>query len=162
MFDLNSPWMLWVGVGTILAVMGLFSLLVLLLKQYKRCPSNRVLVIYGKTRKGQAARTVHGGAAFVIPLLQDYAYLNLEPIQIEIPLRGALSVENIRVNVPSVFTVAVGIETAVMQNAAIRLLIREGNGNVSGRGVVSVQACYHGTSRRSRGEPCGYPVIVLW
>jgi len=122
MFDLNSPWMLWVGVGTILAVMGLFSLLVLLLKQYKRCPSNRVLVIYGKTRKGQAARTVHGGAAFVIPLLQDYAYLNLEPIQIEIPLRGALSVENIRVNVPSVFTVAVGIETAVMQNAAIRLL----------------------------------------
>ncbi len=57
-----------------------------------------------------------------VPLLEDYAYLSLEPIQIEIPLRGALSFENIRVNVPSVFTVAVGTEPAVMQQAAIRLL----------------------------------------
>ena len=53
-----------------------------------------------------AAKTIHGGSAFVMPLIQDYAYLNLEPIQIEVPLRGALSAENIRVNVPSVFTVA--------------------------------------------------------
>ena len=96
--------------------------IVLLTKQYKRCPSNRVLVIYGKTQQGQAAKSVHGGAAFVIPLIQDYAYLSLEPIQIEIPLRGALSIENIRVNVPSVFTVAIGTEMGVMQNAAIRLL----------------------------------------
>ncbi len=96
--------------------------IVLLTKQYKRCPSNRVLVIYGKTQEGQAAKSVHGGAAFVIPLIQDYAYLSLEPIQIEIPLRGALSIENIRVNVPSVFTVAIGTEMGVMQNAAIRLL----------------------------------------
>jgi flotillin len=55
-------------------------------------------------------------------LIQDYAFLNLDPIQIEIPLRGALSAENIRVNVPSVFTVAIGTEPAVMQQAAIRLL----------------------------------------
>ena len=109
-------------IGLVLAVLMVFTFVVLLTKQYKRCPSNRVLVIYGRTKRGQAARTVHGGAAFVIPLLQDYAYLSLEPIQIEIPLRGALSIENIRVNVPSVFTVAVGTEPAVMQNAAIRLL----------------------------------------
>ncbi len=82
-----------------------------------------MLVIYGKAgAKGQPAKCVHGGAALVIPLLQDYAYLSLEPIQIEIPLRGALSFENIRVNVPSVFTVAVGTEPEVMQQAAIRLL----------------------------------------
>ena len=112
----------WIVVGIVLLVMVFFSFLIVLTKQYKRCPSNRVLVIYGRTKKGQAARTVHGGAAFVIPLIQDYAYLSLEPIQIEIPLRGALSIENIRVNVPSVFTVAVGTETIVMQNASIRLL----------------------------------------
>ena len=105
-------------IGLVLAVPMVFTFVVLLTKQYKRCPSNRVLVIYGRTKRGQAARTVHGGAAFVVPLLQDYAYLSLEPIQIEIPLRGALSIENIRVNVPSVFTVAVGTEPAVMQNAA--------------------------------------------
>ena len=89
---------------------------------YKRCSSNQVLVIYGRTGKGQAAKTIHGGAQFVIPLLQDYRYLSLDPIQIEIPLRGALSIENIRVNVPSVFTVAIGTTPDVMTNAAIRLL----------------------------------------
>ncbi|MBP63197.1 MAG: flotillin [Planctomycetaceae bacterium] len=111
-----------IGIGIILAVMGFLTFVIILAKQYKRCPSNRVLVIYGKTGGGRAARTVHGGAAFVVPLVQDYAFLSLEPIQIEIPLRGALSIENIRVNVPSVFTVAVGTEPAVMQNSSIRLL----------------------------------------
>ena len=110
------------GIIVIATALIFLSVLFILVKQYKRCPSNRVLVIYGKTVKGQAARTVHGGAAFVWPLIQDYDYLSLEPIQIEIPLRGALSIENIRVNVPSVFTVAVGTESAVMQNASIRLL----------------------------------------
>jgi flotillin len=112
----------WLGVGVLALMMFFLGFVVLLTKQYKRCPSNRVLVIYGKTKKGQAANTVHGGAAFVVPLIQDYAYLSLEPIQIEVPLRGALSAENIRVNVPSVFTVAIDTKPAVMQNAAIRLL----------------------------------------
>ena len=105
-----------------MVAMVFLGFVLLLAKQYKRCPSNRVLVIYGRTQKGGAARTIHGGAAFVVPLLQDYAYLSLEPIQIEIPLRGALSSENIRVNVPSVFTVAIDTRPEVMQNAAIRLL----------------------------------------
>ncbi len=110
------------GIATLFVVFALMSFLMLLARQYKRCPSNRVLVIYGRTGKGGAARTIHGGAAFVVPLIQDYDYLSLEPIQIEIPLRGALSSENIRVNVPSVFTVAVGTEPSVMQQASIRLL----------------------------------------
>lgn len=100
----------------------LFSFVMMLASRYKRCPSNRVLVIFGKTAGGNAARCVHGGAAFVVPLIQDYSYLSLEPIQIEVPLKGALSIENIRVNVPSVFTVAIGTDTETMQNAAIRLL----------------------------------------
>jgi flotillin len=109
----------------IMAVVGgliVFTFLLMLARRYKRCPSNRVLVVYGKTGGGNAARCIHGGAAFVMPLIQDFAYLNLEPIQIETPLKGALSIENIRVNVPSVFTVAIGTEPEVMQNAAIRLL----------------------------------------
>jgi flotillin len=114
----------WVPVLVAACFAAMFFLMVVFLfsRQYKRCPSNRVLVIYGRTNKGGAARTIHGGAAFVVPLLQDYAYLSLEPIQIEVPLRGALSAENIRVNVPSVFTVAVDTRPEVMQNAAVRLL----------------------------------------
>jgi flotillin len=117
-------WLPIVGVvAAILAALIFFGTIILLVNQYKRCPSNRVLVIYGgRLGKEGAAKTVHGGSALVIPLLQDYAWLSLEPIQIEVPLRGALSAENIRVNVPSVFTVAVDTKPEVMQNAAVRLL----------------------------------------
>ncbi len=112
----------WLALIAVVAALLFFSFVMLLVRRYKRCPSNRVLVIYGKVGGGDAARCIHGGAAFVMPLIQDHAYLSLEPIQIEIPLKGALSIENIRVNVPSIFTVAIGIEKEVMQNAAIRLL----------------------------------------
>ena len=103
-------------------VFVLFGFVMLLAKRYKRCPSNRILVIYGKVKEGQSAKCLHGGGAFVLPLIQDYDYLHLDPMQIEIPLKGALSIENIRVNVPSVFTVAIGTGPETMQNAAIRLL----------------------------------------
>ncbi len=112
----------WPVISAVAAGIVAFGLLMLIVKRYKRCPSNRVLVIYGKTGGGNAAKCVHGGAAFVVPLIQDYSYLNLDPIQIEVPLKAALSIENIRVNVPSVFTVAIGTDAETMQNAAIRLL----------------------------------------
>jgi flotillin len=112
----------WVGVLAAVVAVMLFFLVSMFVGRYKRCPSNKILVIYGKAGKGAPARCIHGGAAFIMPLVQDYAYLPLEPMQIEIPLKGALSVENIRVNVPSVFTIAIGTEPELMQNAAIRLL----------------------------------------
>src|SRR5690606_167510 len=116
--DLLSDPQFWIAAGIALVAMIFFSTIILLKSNYKRCSSNQVLVIFGKTKQGHAAKTVHGGAAFVWPLFQDYRYLSLEPIQIEIPLRGALSMENIRVNVPSVFTVAIGTAPEVMSNAA--------------------------------------------
>jgi flotillin len=106
----------------IVAVLIVFSFLMVLVKRYKRCPSNQILVIYGKVAEGRSSKCLHGGGAFVWPLIQDYAYLSLDPMKIDIPLKGALSAENIRVNVPSVFTIAIGTEPAPMQNAAIRLL----------------------------------------
>jgi len=120
--SLTDPSNVWYAGLALMVVIAFLGLIAFIKSSYKRCSSNQVLVIYGLTSKGQAAKTIHGGAQFVIPLLQDYRYLSLEPIQIEIPLRGALSIENIRVNVPSVFTVAVGTTPDVMSNAAIRLL----------------------------------------
>ena len=55
-------------------------------------------------------------------MIQESAYLDLTPIQISIELTDALSFENIRLAVPSVFTVAIGTEPYIVQNAAIRLL----------------------------------------
>ncbi len=108
--------------GTLLLVLVLFGVLLTFAKRYKRCPSNKVLVVYGRTSSGRTAQTLHGGGKLVWPLIQSYEYLSLDPMQIEIPLEGALSVENIRVAVPSVFTVAIGTEQEIMSNAAIRLL----------------------------------------
>src|SRR5579862_3931797 len=117
----NNPY-IWMAVAIVAAAVIFFSFVLLLVNRYKRCPSNRIMVIYGKVGGGNTSRCVHGGAAFVLPLIQDYDFLALDPIQIEVPLKGALSIENIRVNVPSVFTVAIGTEPELMQNAAIRLL----------------------------------------
>ncbi len=117
------PAIVYIGIGVLFVALFVVGFLLLLKAQYKRCPSNRVLVIWGRGKRvGAPTKTIHAGAQFVVPLLEDYDYLSLEPIQIEIPLRGALSFENIRVNVPSVFTVAISTEPAVMQQAAIRLL----------------------------------------
>jgi flotillin len=111
---------------TILAL-AFFGIFVAAMRRYKRCPSDKILVIYGKTGRDAAghartARCVHGGAAFVWPLFQDYAFMSLTPIPIDIDLRAALSKQNIRINVPSVFTVGISTEESVMQNAAERLL----------------------------------------
>ena len=93
----------------------------MIVTRYKRCPSDKILVIYGKTGQG-SAKCVAGGAAFVWPIIQSYEYLDLAPISIDVDLRGALSKQNIRVNVPSRFTVAVSNEPGTMINAAERLL----------------------------------------
>src|SRR5829696_8312933 len=105
--------MAWVFGGVGLAAILLFSVLVLFVSRYKRCPANRVLVISGRVGGDQAAKCISGGGAFVWPVIQEYDYLSLEPIQIDIPLKDALSFENIRVSVPSVFTVAVGTDPAI-------------------------------------------------
>ncbi len=99
-------------------VVFLFSML----RRYKRCPSDKILVVYGKTGGGKTAKTIHGGAAFIWPIIQDYAFLDLTPISIEVNLTNALSKQNIRVNVPSRFTIGISTEPSVMQNAAERLL----------------------------------------
>src|SRR5262245_42770878 len=93
--------------------------------RYRRCPSDKILVVYGKvggTNAGLAAKCHHGGAAFIWPIIQDYAYLELAPMQIDINLQGALSAQNIRVNTPSTFTVGISTDPGVMENAAERLL----------------------------------------
>jgi flotillin len=110
----------WLILGVILAVAAIGSFLAMA-SRYRRCPSNKILVIYGKTSSG-AAKCVHGGAAFVWPLIQDFAYLDLEPFVVPIDLKNALSLENIRVTVPTSVTAAISNTKGVMQNAAVRLL----------------------------------------
>ncbi|MDO7171086.1 flotillin family protein [Mariniflexile sp. AS56] len=115
-FELGLP------LAVIFAVLFVFIFFIVLIKRYKRCPSDRILVVYGKVGGGQSAKCIHGGAAFIIPVIQDYQFLDLTPISIEVNLVNALSKQNIRVNVPSRFTIGVSTEPGIMQNAAERLL----------------------------------------
>ena len=112
---------------TCVIVVIVFSLLLFLIKRYKKCPSDKVMVIYGKVGSNKdgstrSAKCIHGGAAFIWPVIQSYEFLDLTPMSISVDLENALSRQNIRINVPSRFTVGVSTEPGVMQNAAERLL----------------------------------------
>jgi len=98
-----------------------------LLSRYKKCPSDKILVIYGKVGRvkgggNKSAKCIHGGAAFIWPIIQNYEFMNLTPISINVALTNALSKQNIRIDVPSRFTVGISTEEGVMQNGAERLL----------------------------------------
>ena len=115
----------WLPFGSILILIVFLLVLFLIIffvKRYRRCPSNRVLVVYGKVGDQRAAKCIHGGGTMVWPIIQDYAYLSLEPLTIDIELTGALSKKNIRVNVPSTFTIGVSTTPTIMTNASERLL----------------------------------------
>lgn len=105
----------------VIAVVLLFILFATIIRRYRRCPSDKILVVYGKTGGG-SAKCIHGGGKFVWPVIQDYAYLSLTPISIDANLTNALSRQNIRVDVPCRFTVGISTEPDSMNNAAERLL----------------------------------------
>ena len=111
---------------TVIVVLVFTSLLVIL-SRYRKCPSDKILVVYGKVGSNKdgtyrSAKCIHGGAAFIMPIVQSYEYLDLTPMSISVDLKNALSKQNIRIDVPSRFTVGISVENGVMQNAAERLL----------------------------------------
>ena len=108
--------------GTVIGVVVLVLLVMALLNRYRRCPSDKILVVYGTTGDRGSAKCVHGGGTFVWPVIQDYAYLSLTPIGIDANLTNALSRQNIRVDVPCRFTVGISTEPESMLAAAERLL----------------------------------------
>jgi flotillin len=101
--------------------------LIIIFSRYRKCPSDKIMVIYGKVGNNadgsnRSARCIHGGAAFIWPIFQAFEYMDLTPLSISVDLANALSRQNIRIDVPSRFTVGISTEPGVMQNAAERLL----------------------------------------
>lgn len=117
-------WLLLTGSGILIFFITIFALA----SRFRRCPSDKILVVYGKVSgrsadgRGLSAKCYHGGGTFVWPIIQSYEYLDLTPLPIDIKLEGALSQQNIRVNTPSTFTVGISTESGIMENAAERLL----------------------------------------
>ena len=108
------------GIGLFVAVV--MGTIYIATSRYKLAPSDKILVVYGNVKTGGAAACYHGGGRVVWPLIQHYAYLDLKPMTILINLEHALSLQNIRINVPSSFTIGISTEPSIMSNAAERLL----------------------------------------
>ena len=111
---------------SVVAVLILTTFIVVL-SRYKRCPSDKILVVYGRVGSNKdgtyrSAKCIHGGAAFIVPVIQSYEFLDVTPLSISVDLKNALSKPNIRIDVSSRFTVGISVEPGVMQNAAERLL----------------------------------------
>jgi flotillin len=115
-------------IGLFVAILVIvFSVLVFIVTRIKKCPSDKILVIYGKVGSNtdgtsRSATCIHGGAKFIYPFIQAYQFLDLTPLSIPVDLTNALSRQNIRIDVPSRFTVGISTEAGIMQNAAERLL----------------------------------------
>ncbi|MCL2089476.1 MAG: SPFH domain-containing protein [Oscillospiraceae bacterium] len=114
-------------IALVVGALVVLTMFMMIISRYRKCPSDKIMVIYGRLGKNKdgstrSARCIHGGASFIMPVFQAYAYLDLTPISINVDLTNALCRQNIRVNVPSRFTVGISTENAIMQNAAERLL----------------------------------------
>jgi flotillin len=107
-------------IGAILLVM--LFVVVIVVKQYRRCPSNRILIVLDRGKGAKPSKCLHGGGTFVVPFIQSAFYLNLDPIAIDINLEGAITRNTTRVNIPSNFTVGIGTSRVLMNNAAEHLL----------------------------------------
>ena len=117
-----------IGIIVAIVVVLIFVMAIfVILTRYKKCPSDKIMVIYGKISANKdgtyrSAKCIHGGAALVWPFIQSYTFLDLTPLSISVDLKSALSKQNIRIDVPSIFTVGISTDPAIMQNAAERLL----------------------------------------
>ena len=107
---------------TFVTILLLVAVVIFFAQRYKRCPPAKIMVIYGRTAGSEASKVIHGGATLVWPLIQDYSYISLTPMTINIDMRNALSQQNIRINVPSTFTIGVSTDPRIMSSAAERLL----------------------------------------
>ena len=114
-------------IAVIVAVVLVLVLILLTVAvRYKTCPPDKIMIIYGKIRPNsdgtyRSAKCVHGGASFVWPFFQKFTFMDLTPLAISVDLKSALSKQNIRIDVPSIFTVGISTDPSVMQNAAERL-----------------------------------------
>ena len=116
----------WAVVLIVVAVLVIVMLFLMVATRYKKCPPNKIMIKYGKVGRDKdgnlrSAKCIHGGASFIVPLFQSFTFLDLTPLSIAVDLKSALSRQNIRIDVPSIFTVGISTEPTVMENAAERL-----------------------------------------
>jgi len=102
---------------------ALLGVLWALAKRYKKVPPNEVLVVYGRrTTEGRGYRVVAGGAAFIIPLLEDYSTISLNLIQIPLKIENTPNVDGVLITVEAVGNVKISSDPELLGAAIERFL----------------------------------------
>lgn len=117
---------------TAIAVLLVILTIVGILSRYRKCKANEILIVYGKTGGATSCKVIHGGAAFVWPVIQGYEVMSIVPLQFTQQVDG-LSAQNIKTHIPVTLTTAISKKPEIMQNAAERFLgvdPREVEGNI--------------------------------
>ena len=114
----------WEWWAIIVGMPAMFMMLLLLqfVSRYKRCPSNRLLVVHGRVGKGLTCKVFHGGGVLVTPVTQDYEYMSLEPITVKFKLANAMYAVADDSDLEVQVIVAIPLRPDIMQHAAERLL----------------------------------------
>ena len=111
--------------GLILAI-SFFTILlgtfVFWVSRYKRCPPDKILVVYGKTQGVRSSRCIHGGACFVWPVIQSHQWLDLAPIPVDLGEKEFSPTQKHRVKIVSKLIAGISTQSGIMENAAERLL----------------------------------------
>ncbi|WP_338923775.1 SPFH domain-containing protein (plasmid) [Pseudomonas silesiensis] len=133
MFDVMPSVMFW-----LIPVIILIVLAMTIMRCYVICPNDKILVVYGAGSNSEGASIIHGGGRLVIPFFQRSSFLNLTPLPITVDLNDALSANNIRVSLPSQFTISIASDKpALMQNAVRYLLnLSEEEIKVTARDII--------------------------
>ncbi len=111
-------------VFAILAVVFiLFALVIVYASRVKKVGPNEVLVISGRgDSKGAGVRTVHGGRAFIWPVLERLDHLSLEIMTIDVTTPDVPTVQGVPVTVDGVAQVKIGSDDSSIRTAAIQFL----------------------------------------
>jgi flotillin len=95
--------------------------------RYKKVPPNTAMVVFGKrqvgTRKGY--RVISGGAKFIVPIVESYAFLPLNVRTLNLDLKNVhIDVENnrSRINMKCVAQVKITSDPRILDLAAEQLL----------------------------------------
>lgn len=83
-------WVAGLVAAIVVVLILLFIMFLIFISRYKKCPSDKVMVIYGKLKKNKggitqaSSKCIHGGAQFVWPFFQSYSFLDLTPISLNV------------------------------------------------------------------------------
>jgi flotillin len=114
-----------VVVGLLLAALSTF---VAFARNYRKCPPNKVLVVFGrkhqqgKDQERKGYRLITGGSAFVLPLFEDFTYIGLETFSVESSVTDTPNKDGVPVTVEATANIKVSSDPERLAAAVERML----------------------------------------